>query len=218
MAKSKVINNFFSKEERKFLKKFKNPYDIQVYLNNVRYNPDERTNSPKLVIQRNTANCFEGALFAACALRMMGHKPLIIDMIADNDDDHVIAVFKQNNFYGAVAKSNTTTLRFREPVYKTVRELVMSYFDFYFNTIGEKSLRSYSNPVDLSRFDKFNWMTTDRNLEFIGDYLWGIYHREILTPKLISMLSPADKDLVDICFAGSVEEGLFKPEINKLRS
>jgi hypothetical protein len=215
MAKSIPAYDLFSKEEKNLFNRFKKPYDIQVYLNSISYNPEERTNSPRLVIQKNMANCFEGALFAACALRMMGYKPLIVDMIADNDDDHVLAVFKQNNFYGAVAKSNTTMLRFREPVYRTLRELIMSYFDFYFNTIGEKSLRSYSNPVDLSRFDKYNWMTTDRNLEFIGDYLWGIYHHKILTQKLVRMLSPADKNLIDLCFFGSIEEGLYKPETKK---
>lgn len=215
MAKSHPATDLFTKNEIALFKQFKNPYDIQVYLNNIRYNPEHRTNSPKLVIQKNAANCFEGALFAACALRMMGYKPMIVDMIAHNDDDHVIAVFKQNNFFGAVAKSNTTMLRFREPVYRTVRELVMSYFDFYFNTIGEKSLRSYSNPVNLSRFDKFNWMTTNENLDFIGDYLWGIYHNKILTQKLIRGLNPADKDIVNLCFAGSIDEGLYKPKIKK---
>lgn len=215
MPKHQIPNSLFSKEEINFFKHFRKPYDIQIYLNNISYNPEDRTNSPRFVIQKNAANCFEGALFAACALRIMGYKPLIVDMIAENDDDHVIALFKQNNFYGAVAKSNTTVLRFREPVYRTIRELIMSYFDFYFNTIGEKSLRSYSNPVNLSKFDKNNWMTTGKDLEFIGDYLWRIYHHKILTRKVIRSLSPADADLIQLCFSGSIEEGLFKPKIKK---
>ena len=128
------------------------------------YNPEYITNSPRKVLQCKKANCFEGALFAAAALKIIGFKPLIVDFMTENDDDHVIAVFKQDNYYGAVAKSNTKLLRYREPVYRTLRELVMSYFDFYFNTLGELSLRSYSNPVNLSKFDKFNWMTTDEDL------------------------------------------------------
>jgi hypothetical protein len=136
-------------------------------------------------------------------------------LIAENDDDHVIAVFKQNNCFGAIAKSNTTVLRFREPVYRTIRELVMSYFDFYFNTLGEKSLRSYSIPVDLSKFDKYNWMTTDEYLEFIGDYLFTIKHYPILTKKIIKQLSLADKEVVNLCFTGSIQEGLFKPRKKK---
>lgn len=208
----------FSKEEISFLKKLRSPIGIQHFLNETKYNPDYVTCSPKKIIQSRKANCFEGALFAAAALRIMGHEPAIVDLMAENDDDHVIAIFKQNNCYGAVAKSNTTVLRFREPVYKTLRELVMSYFDFYFNTLGEKSLRSYSAPINLSRFDKYNWMTTDEDLEFIGDYLFTIKHYPILTPKMIRDLSEADKEVVNLCFAGSIDEGLFKPKKKKSRN
>ena len=212
IKKDKTVNNSFSKEELKFIKQFKKPYDIQVFLNNVIYNAESGTHSPRHVIQKQKAHCFEGALFAAAALRLMGHQPVIIDMMAHNDDDHVIAMFKQNGYYGAVAKSNTTLLRFREPVYKTVRELAMSYFEFYFNTLGEKSLRSYSNPVNLSRFDKFNWMTTGENLDFIGDYLYTVKHHKMVDSKMIRSLSPADNDVLNICFTGSIDEGLFKPD------
>lgn len=206
-----------SKEEKNFFKQFKSPFDIQLFLNSIKYNPNYITNSPRLVMHKQMANCFEGALFAAAVLRMLGNKPLIVDLMAYNDDDHVIAIFKQNKLYGAVAKSNTTTLRFREPVYRSIRELVMSYFDFYFNTQGDKSLRSYSNPVDLSKFDKYNWMTTEEDLEFIGDYLFTIKHTKILDAKSVRSLSPADKEVLEICFIGSIPEGLFQPKkkINK---
>lgn len=196
----------------KFLKQFKKPIDIQSYLNDLKYNLEYVTKSPKKVFTEQTANCFEGALFGAAALRVMGHKPLIVDFVAENDDDHVIAIYKENNCFGAVAKSNTTLLRFREPVYKSLRELVMSYFEFYFNTLGEKSLRTYSNPVNLSKFDKFNWMTTDKDLEFIGDYLYTIKHHKILNSKSLRSLNIADKAVIDLCFSGSIEEGLFKPK------
>jgi hypothetical protein len=202
----------FSSDELNVLKNLRSPSGIQKFLNKTRYNPDYITCSPRKIIKSRTANCFEGALFAAAALRVLGHRPVIVDLIAENDDDHVIAVFKQNNCFGAIAKSNTTLLRFREPVYRTIRELVMSYFDFYFNTLGEKSLRSYSIPVDLSKFDKYNWMTTDEDLEFIGDYLFTIKHYPILTKKIIKQLSLADKEVVNLCFTGSIDEGLFKPK------
>ncbi|HUI30595.1 MAG TPA: hypothetical protein VLX91_10290 [Candidatus Acidoferrales bacterium] len=201
-----------TKKEINFFGQFKKPYDIQIFLNEIPYDAKPGTSSPSGVIRERKANCFEGALFGAAALRMLGHKPLIVDMIADNDDDHVVAVFKYDNFYGAIAKSNTTILRFREPVYRTLRELVMSYFDFYINTIGEKTLRSYSNPVDLSRFDNRNWMTTEENLDFIGDYLSGIRHNKILTARQIRSLSRADAGLVKLCFSNAVEEGVYKPE------
>jgi len=202
---------YFTPEEIKFFSQFKKPADIQIFLNNVKYNPEYRTSSPGRIIHTRQANCFEGALFAAAALRMLGYPPLIVDFTAHNDDDHVIAIFKQNNLYGAVAKSNTTTLRFREPVYHTLRELILSYFEFYFNTLGEKSLRSYSNPVNLSRFDKNNWMNTNEDLEFIGDYLFTIKHHPILDKKSVRSLSIADIDLINLCFSGSIPEGLYKP-------
>lgn len=216
--KKNISTNNFNKDELVFIKSLKTPSGIQKFLNDVKYNPDYITSSPRIIIKRRTANCFEGALFAAAALRVLGHKPVIVDLIAYNDDDHVIAIFKQNNRYGAIAKSNTTTLRFREPVYKSLRELIMSYFDFYFNTLGDKSLRSYSVPVNLTRFDKFNWMTTENDLEFIGDYLFTIKHYPLLNKKMIRELSLADIEIVNLCFTGSVEEGLFKPKKKRVES
>ena len=101
-------------------------------------------------------------------------------MKAFNDDDHVIAVFKEEGHWGAVAKSNFTTLRYREPVYRSLRELVMSYFDFYFNTDGDKSLRSYSLPLDLTVYNSRHWTTTDEDLEYIGDKLEKMHHYPVV--------------------------------------
>jgi len=202
------------KTKLNFAKQFKKPIDIQIFLNRLLYNSEYVTNSPKNVFLKQRANCFEGALFAAAILRTMGHKPLIVDLVAENDDDHVIAIYKQNNCFGAVAKSNTTLLRFREPVYRSLRELIMSYFDFYINTLGEKTLRTYSNPVNLTKFDKYDWMTTDSDLEFIGDYLYTIKHNNIVGSKSLRSLNIADDGLIKLCFSGSIEEGLFKPKRN----
>jgi hypothetical protein len=213
--KRKVKNSSFvnfNDNELEILRSFKSPIDIQNFLNNIEYNPEYITRSPKEILKHKKANCFEGALFAAATLRFLGYKPLIVDLMAKNDDDHVIAIFKQDKFYGAVAKSNTTLLRFREPIYKTLRELVLSYFEFYFNTLGEKSLRSYSNPIDLTIFDKYNWMTTDQDLEFIGDYLFKVYHHPIIPKKFEKKLNLADKEVIDLCFSGSIPEGLFIPK------
>lgn len=198
--------------EADFIARFKKPYDIQLFLDAVPYNPNGECRSPRRVIAEQKAHCFEGALFAAAMLRELGFKPLIIDMMAGNDDDHVIAVFKIRDRWGAVAKSNTTALRYREPVYKSIRELIMSYFDFYFNTLGDKSLRSYSRPVDLTRFDKENWSETDSDLEYIGDYLSRIPHYPLLDSESIRQLQRADQKLMDAVFLGANIEGLFKPE------
>lgn len=203
-----------SKDQTGFLSLFKSPHSIQKFLNEIPYDAAPGTSSPKVVARERKANCFEGALFAAAALRKLGCKPLIVDMMAHNDDDHVVAIFKKDNCFGAIAKSNTTVLRYREPVYRTLRELVMSYFDFYFNVLGERTMRSYSNPVDLSRFDKQNWMTTEGNLDFIGDYLSELKHVKILSSKQIRSLNRVDDNLVTLCFHGAVEDGVFEPEIS----
>lgn len=201
----------WDKNEIKLFKSFKNPYDIQLYLNKLKYNPKNECKSPRRVIKEGTAHCTEGAFFAAAALRFLGYEPLVVYMIAHNDDDHLIAVFKKDSFWGAVAKSNYTVLRYREPVYRSIRELVMSYFDFFFNTLGEKTLRAYTIPLNLKKFDKYNWMTTDEDISFIADHLDRIKRYKILDKKQISSLNPVDKSLLKAGLFGSVKEGLFKP-------
>ena len=212
MGNNRVGVRSFTKEEIQLLRQFRKPHDIQTFLNSISYKSESGTISPKEVMRRREANCFEGALFAAAALKALGRRPLIVDMIADNDDDHVIALFKQNGCYGAVAKSNTTLLRYREPVFRSLRELAMSYFPFYFNINGQMTLRSYSNPVDLSRFDRNEWMTATDNLDYIGDYLCEVKHHELLDRRMILNLSRVDEDIVGMCFNGAVAEGVYRPK------
>jgi hypothetical protein len=198
--------------ELRRLRSFKAPNDIQYYLNRLQYNDQPTTKSPRRVMKEGTAHCFEGALYAAAALRFLGYLPLIVDLTAHNDDDHVIAVYKINGFWGAVAKSNTTLLRFREPVYRGLRELVMSYFEMYFNTKGDKSLMQYSLPVNLERFDRRGWMTAEEDLDYIGDYLFSIRHIDIVPEAQRKLLSPADREVLKACFLGSLPSGLYKPK------
>lgn len=198
--------------ERTLLGRLDRPIAIQRWLNRIAYDPEYATSSPRLVIRERKANCFEGALFAAAALREIGHPPLLVDIRSWNDDDHVIAVFRERGRWGAVAKSNFTVLRFREPVYRSVRELVMSYFDVYFNAIGQKTMRSFSRPLDLGRFDRRGWATTDEDLEYIGDALDAAPHTPVLTPAMVRALNPADPDLVRAGLLGSKKSGLFRPK------
>ncbi len=202
----------FTKEELTFLKTLSDPDKIQGFLDNIEYNPDYECRSPRWVIKKRAAHCFEGALFAAAALEIIGYPPLIIDMKAFNDDDHVIAVFKKENHWGSVAKSNFTTLRSREPVYRSLRELVMSYFDFYFNTDGDKSLRSFSLPLNLTTFNNRNWTTTDEDLEYIGDRLEEMHHYQVVSEAMIKNLSKASPTMLKAGMLGSKAEGLFKPK------
>jgi len=201
----------WTKEEIKFLKTLNNPDKIQGFLDSIEYNPVYECRSPRYVIKKRSAHCFEGALFAAAVMQFNGKPPLIIDMKAYNDDDHVIAVYKVNGHWGAVAKSNFTSLRFREPVYRSIRELIMSYFDFFFNTAGDKSLRSYSLPLNLTKYDSVIWTTTEDDLEFIGDKLESMKHYPVVNSIMIKQLSKASDTMLKAGLMGSNAEGLFKP-------
>src|SRR3989442_9189694 len=171
-----------SKDELRLLGKLSTPEEIQKYLDDLPYNKEkhgETCLSPRLVIRYNKAHCFEGALFAAAALRANGRPPLILDLASVRDDDHVIAVYRTDGCWGAIAKSNYAGLQFRSPVYRTLRELVLSYFEHYYNLRGEKTLRAYSRPVNLTRFDAINWMASEEPLWAIPEYLVEIKHTAI---------------------------------------
>lgn len=200
-----------NKELSQLLQPLDSPVKIQEFLDSIPYNTTKRTLSPLLVFRERMAHCMDGGMFAAAALRRLGYPPLIVDLSAENDDDHIIAVFREGACWGAVAKSNTTVLRFREPVYRTLRELAMSYFDMYYNLNGEKSLRSYSRTIDLSRFDDREWETTEDDLEFIGDHTYTVRHYPLLTKKQILSLGKVPKYLYDAGFSGADIDGLYKP-------
>jgi len=203
----------WSEQELAFLQSLCDPVKIQEFLDTLEYDADLACRSPRWVMREKKAHCFEGALFAAAALQLIGYPPLLVDLRAENDDDHVIAVFKKNGHWGAIAKSNFTTLRFREPVYRSLRELAMSYFDFYFNILGDKSLRAYSLPLNLTRFNDRNWMTTDEDLEYIGDYLDRMRHFPLVDSGVIASLRKADERLLQASLLGANEAGLYKPKI-----
>ena len=185
-----------SNNELRILKKLNTPKKIQDFLNSIPINfevPRETCLSPRMVLRKQKAQCMEGAMLAALALRIHGHKPLVMDLKSvDHDDDHVVALFKQYGRWGAVSKTNHAVLRYREPIYKTIRELALSYFHEYFTDDGKKTLRSYSRPLDLSRFDKRGWITDEKNVFYIPSYLDSIKHFPILTQKMIRNLRRAD--------------------------
>jgi succinate dehydrogenase flavin-adding protein (antitoxin of CptAB toxin-antitoxin module) len=195
--------------EKRLLKKLNKPEKIQEFIDNIPYNTDTQCRSPRRVIRDRVAHCMEGALFAAAVLRFHGHEPLIADLQAVRDDDHILAVFRENNCFGAVAKSNFTVLRFREPVFRTLRELVMSYFEMYYNSTGEKTLRGYSGLLNLNKFDYLDWMTTEQDLEVIGDYLTGMRHFPILNENMIKSLRKMDKRLYEAGMLGVNPDGLY---------
>jgi hypothetical protein len=198
----------FGALESKVLRRLNTPEKIQRFLDlEVAYNKElggPTCRSPRRVLRDRTAHCLEGALFGAAALRTHGYPPLLLDLEAVRDDDHVLAIFRERGHWGAIAKSNYAGLRYREPVYRTLRELVISYFEHYYNLDAEKTLRAYSRPVNLKRFDRINWMTADEDLWAISDYLFGIPHRPLLSRATERRLSPVDDRLYRAGMVGSV--------------
>jgi len=203
------MTDAFTRAELRTLGRLDTPFKIQRFLDHeIGYNkePDGATcYSPRLVLRHGVAHCMEGALAAAAALRMHGHPPLLVDLEAVRDDDHVLAVFRDRGFWGAIAKSNYAGLRFREPVYRTLRELVMSYFEHYYNLRGEKTLRNYSRPVNLKRFDKTRWMTSEEGVWAIPEYLFGIPHIPVLARGAERRLNRMDKRLFAAGLVGRAE-------------
>jgi hypothetical protein len=199
--------NAFRPAEAQVLRRLKTPERIQRFLDDIAYNKEPHgptCRSPRRVLRDRTAHCLEGALFGAAALRANGYPPLLLDLEAVRDDDHVLAIFRQRGHWGAVAKSNYAGLRFREPVYRTLRELAISYFEHYYNLQAEKTLRAYSRPVNLGRFDRIGWMTAEEDLWAISDYLFGIPHRPLLPPAIARRLTRVDDRLFRAGMVGGV--------------
>ena len=187
-----------SKTELQVFRKLTTPAKIQQFLDDLTYNlePNGATcYSPRMVMRERVAHCMEGALVGAAALRLLGFPARLVDLEGIRDSDHVLAVYQLNGGWGAVAKSDYSGLRSREPVYRTIRELAMSYFEHYFNPKGEKTLRTYSRPVDLKRFDQRGWITAEQDVWYIPEYLCEIPHTDVLTRQMERALSPMDDRL-----------------------
>ena len=185
----------FTPSELRKLRSFKDPHGIQRFLDDMPYHLADTAWSPRRVLRERTSHCLEGAIFAAAALRALGFPPLLLDFEAENDTDHVLAAFRVKGHWGAVAQSNYTGCRYREPVYRSLRELAMSYFNLYFNMRGERTLRNFSRPVNLARFDRLEWMTTEDPVWFIPNYLCDIHHFKLLRPGMVKRLHRVDKRL-----------------------
>jgi len=203
-----VSVNSFLRSELAVYRRLTTPEKIQRFLDDLAYNKEPNgptCRSPRLVLRDRTAHCMEGALMGAAALRMIGLPPLLLDFEAVRDDDHVLAIFRVRGCWGALAKSNYAGLRYREPVYRTLRELAMSYFEHYFNLRREKTLRNYSRPVNLKRFDAIHWMTAEDEVWAIPEYLCEIPHRPLLRIPRTARLSRVDERLFRAGLVGRAE-------------
>jgi hypothetical protein len=182
------------------------PDRVQAYLDGLVYNLEKdgpTIRSPRRVIRDGTAQCAEGAFLAAAAFRVNGRPPLIVDLVAVRDDDHVIAVYRDGGLWGSVGVSKFAGLRFRSPVYRTIRELVISYFDHYYNWDGERTLRAYSRPISLAQFDRIGWMTTEDDLWPIVEHLEAISHAKLITGPAARRLENLDRRSYDAGLHGA---------------
>ncbi len=206
--------SLLSEEETKIFKNLASPAKIQDYLDQLRINFEEdgdTCSSPRVVIKRKSAHCIEAALLAAAVMIFHGKKPLLLDLKANKRDfDHVVCLFKKGKYWGAFSKSNHVSLRFREPVYRTTRELAMSYFHEYFNENGEKTLQSYSRPMSLSGYEP-DWVIAEENLWGIANDLDEIAHFNVVPGKI--KLRTADK--FEMKAGNMVEYTLPKKKIQK---
>lgn len=183
--------------ERRLLTKLNSPEKIQDYLDGLPINFETRGEtymSPRQVMRLATAHCMEGALFAAAALEFHGQKPLLMDLSVElPDTDHVVALFKRGGYWGSISKTNHAVLRYREPVYKTLRELALSFFHEYFTHGGRKSLREYSAPFSLVQFNKDGWQTSEDDLFDIVNALDASRHYKLINSAQVRKLRKASK-------------------------
>ncbi len=201
-----------TKTELRIFSKLKSPVKIQAFLDSIHYSDEERYRCPRSVLLDHKAHCYDGAVFAAAALYMIGYLPLLVEMLPNKrDDDHILALFRQNNCWGAVAKSNFSGLRFREPVYRNLHELIMSYFESFYNIAGEKTLIGYTAPLNLNRFNKFNWFVNDKAMELIAEGLDDKRKYKIITPAMARKLSVVDKRSYNAGLLSANHKGLFQP-------
>jgi len=194
-------------------RQLKTPPDIQLYLDSLPYIGEELNRSPLRVMRDRQCHCLDGALLAALALEQLGFAARIIDLVPEpeTDDDHVLAIFQINDYYGAVAKSNFVGLRYREPIYRSLRELAMSYFEVFFNIKRQKTLRAYTRPLNLAHYDRFDWQATETGVEKVVHALYSLKPVALVDAAQIAGLSLVDKRSYEAGMLGTNLDGLYKP-------
>jgi hypothetical protein len=187
------------------LRALNTPAKIQKFIDALEYKYADTAGSPQSVLRERKGHCLEGALLAAAALRVNGHPPLLMDLEAVRDDDHVVALYRERGLWGGIAKSNFAGLRFRAPIYRTLRELAMSYFEHYYNLRGERTLRAYSRPVNLSRLDGEGWMTAEGDLWCVPELLIAARHYPMFPHKVARALPRLDRRSFEAGMHGRVK-------------
>jgi hypothetical protein len=175
------------------LRALKTPTQIQKFIDALPYQYANTALSPQRALRERKGHCLEGAMLAAAALRVNGRPPLLMDLESVHDDDHVVAIYREKGLWGGIAKSNFAGIRFRAPVYRTLRELALSYFEFYYNLRGERTLRAYSQPVNLARLDSKHWMTSDEDVWCVPELLIAARHYALFPDKVARELPRLDR-------------------------
>jgi len=187
------------------------PFNIQSFLNTIPYSEDEIYRCPLRVLRDRKGHCFDGAIFAAMALQHGGHPPLILELIPNERDDyHILAPFRKYDHWGAVVLSNFTGLRYREPVYRSLRELVMSYFEDFFQSASKKTLAGYGGPINLKVFDRLEWISSDAGLETLSTDIDRYHVHHVIASEMAASLAPLDERSLRGGLMGANEAGLFK--------
>ena len=207
------MTGVWTNREKTVFERLDTPMRIQEWLDATSYSLDPIYRSPRRVMKDRRAHCVDGGLFAAAALRRLKFPPLVVWITAENDDGHMLAVFKRRGLWGAVAKSNYPGMRYREPVYRTIRELVMSYFNEYFNTLGQRTMRGFAGPMNLRRHDRLEWMTEEAGLERLLDVeLERLPVEAVLPRNAKTWLTPVDPIVMKSGSMGVDPRGQYKPK------
>jgi hypothetical protein len=211
---TETLEDHINEEQRELLRGLDTPVKIQAFLDTCAYVAEYDNRCPARVLAERRAHCLDGALFAAAALRRIGYPPLVVDLFPDPgmDDDHVLAIFKVNGRYGSVAKSNFVGLRYHEPVYHSLRELIMSYFEQFYNVNGVKTLRTHTPPLHLARFDRLGWEWNDRGADAIEKALLARRRITLVPPEIAAALSPVDELTYKAGLLVANPDGLYKPK------
>ena len=187
------------------LRTLKTPARIQKFIDALAYQYADTAWSPRRVLRERKGHCMEGALVAAAALRLNGHPPLIMDLESVHDDDHVVALYRERGLWGGIAKSNFAGLRFRPPVYRTLRELALSYFASYYNLRRQYTLRAFSVPVNLVRLDRCQWMTSEDDVWCVPEALIAARHYPLIPDQAARALPRLDRRSFEAGMHGRVK-------------
>jgi len=205
------FGGMLTRSEQRIMARLTSPAKIQEFLDQTSYSTEDIYRCPLRVLRECRAHCFDGAVFAAAALRRLGFAPLVLELVPnERDDDHLIALYKRDGLWGSVAKSNFVGLRFREPVFRSLREVVLSYFEQFYNVAGEKTLRAYTLPLNLTAFDALGWTVKDEPLDQIAESLDKKRRISVITDEAVRQLSLADERSRKAGLLGADEAGLFK--------